>query len=463
MLVFASEFPIKFEFDALDIVNAFKVWLIGSKHNQLQESDLNSISLDGPSRIVKGISVVETLILLNENTELVAGRYSHHDSKSQSDWVTEVVYSKQCDSWLSVKLYRYSDIASTKFVNIKKPLIVSQLIDNFGGAKDGPLVVNTKPFFLKNSDITLATELITGVSACRLPVVYLSCNFKNEIDWDAVKLARDLCGLAHVVVEPNRAFSTRLQMEVKSQNVYGGALGIYWPEAAGRRVVYKEPDFVRGENEVFNEIKKALIIRRPLARCTWAYVTEEYSKIAYRRLKDDGSTKLNEFLDLFENELKAKDQQRAYDVQEIERLSQEIRRLEAKSNVSQNGLLALGQERDFYPNEIKCIIISALKNSNLVNDSRRAHVIQDIIEHNKVDDISQKFKDKIKESLRNSNGLDAKIRRELADIGFTISDDGKHHKLLFMGDDRYTFALQKTGSDFRGGLNAAGDICRLLF
>ena len=59
--------------------------------------------------------------------------------------------------------------------------------------------------------------------------------------------------------------------------------------------------------------------------------------------------------------------------------------------------------------------------------------------------------------------MEARTRRGLEEMGFSISDDGKHYKLVFQGDDRYTFTLAKSGSDHRGGLNAAGDIARLLF
>jgi hypothetical protein len=58
--------------------------------------------------------------------------------------------------------------------------------------------------------------------------------------------------------------------------------------------------------------------------------------------------------------------------------------------------------------------------------------------------------------------MDAKVRSGLQDIGFDISEEGKHYKIIFQGDDRYTFTMPKSGSDYRGGLNLAGDISRLL-
>ena len=48
-------------------------------------------------------------------------------------------------------------------------------------------------------------------------------------------------------------------------------------------------------------------------------------------------------------------------------------------------------------------------------------------------------------------------------MGFRISNGGKHYKLLYQGDDRYTYSLPQSGSDRRGGLKAASDISRLMF
>jgi hypothetical protein len=55
------------------------------------------------------------------------------------------------------------------------------------------------------------------------------------------------------------------------------------------------------------------------------------------------------------------------------------------------------------------------------------------------------------------------IKSDLNNLGFTIDDDGKHYKLIYMQDDRYTFPLPKSGSDWRGGMNAASDISKRVF
>lgn len=58
---------------------------------------------------------------------------------------------------------------------------------------------------------------------------------------------------------------------------------------------------------------------------------------------------------------------------------------------------------------------------------------------------------------------DAGDKKELQEIGFTVIDDGKHIKLIFMDDDRYIGTLSKTGSDHRGGDNTAHDMISQIF
>ncbi len=59
--------------------------------------------------------------------------------------------------------------------------------------------------------------------------------------------------------------------------------------------------------------------------------------------------------------------------------------------------------------------------------------------------------------------MTAKAKSALQELGFQVDQSGKHIKIVFQGDDRYTFTMASTGSDYRGGLNNASDISRLLF
>ncbi|MNY75750.1 hypothetical protein D3C86_2151140 [compost metagenome] len=59
--------------------------------------------------------------------------------------------------------------------------------------------------------------------------------------------------------------------------------------------------------------------------------------------------------------------------------------------------------------------------------------------------------------------MDAATRAGLEALGFSLTEEGKHIKLVYQDDDRYTFILPKSGSDWRGGLNSASDIAKRIF
>ena len=275
--------------------------------------------------------------------------------------------------------------------------------------------------------------------------------------------------MAHVVVEPNRPFSVRLQLEVESENVYGGAVGIYWPEGVGRRTFFlgeEYPDPRRLATAIKDEVRTALLNRRPTPRCTWAYVQESASRQAIQALKASGSKEVEDYIETFDKENKAKDQRLEDAENEIQRLRNELRKNESRTSTTSGILLRLGRERDLYQNETLGTLLDAIKDAStrIPDDYRRQHILKSILEANEISpNPLEAHREQLKKLLRGMTTIDAKTRRGLERMGFSISDDGKHFKLTFQGDDRYTFSLPKSGSDWRGGLNAASDIAKLMF
>jgi hypothetical protein len=315
----------------------------------------------------------------------------------------------------------------------------------------------------------LAARLIAGRAGSRLPIVYVSAGFQSSHILDGDRLANELAGMAHVVVEPNRPFSLRLKLEVGSENVYGGTVGVYWPDGGGRRSFFigrefESPDQVA--RAVFDEIQAALTNRRPFDRCTWASVQEFASRQAIQALRASGSQEVSKYIDTFDRELAAKTERLDDADKEIARLRTELRIYEARLAAGTGSLLRTGSEQDLYPNEVFGIVRDAVTEAvtRVPADSRRQHVLAAVVEANPAnEDIGGTMREQLKQLLRGSKGLDAKMKRGLEEMGFAITEEGKHYKLVFQDDDRYTFTLPKSGSDHRGGLNAAGDIGRLLF
>jgi hypothetical protein len=311
--------------------------------------------------------------------------------------------------------------------------------------------------------------LIAGESGCRLPIVYVSAGFHGTYKVDVERLASDLEGMAHVVVEPNRAFSVRLKIEVDSENVYGGTVGVYWPDGGGRRSFFQSAGFDSQDEvhrAILEEIRTALTNRRTLDRCTWAFVQETASRLSIEELTRSGSQELGKYIDTFDSELSARAERLEDAEREIARLHKELRIHEARLTRGTGSLLRTGAEQDLYPDEIVRIVRDAMSDyrTRVPPDSRRQHVLDTLLSANSVgDDEPASRREQLKELLRDERGLDAKTKRGLEEMGFAISDEGKHYKLVFQGDDRYSFSLAESGSDHRGGLNAASDISRLLF
>lgn len=467
MLSFSAEFPIDAGLSLSDFLESIRDWIAGSPHSQFSLQELDAIlhqhtfEIRAKGQTIKGNrigsqvehSAAFQIIMVNGDTE----------------YTTYIVFSKiPSDCWISVRTHVESAHPTLRLPPAKKPILVRLLLDRFGGALDGPLEIRTKPHFLGNDDIDTAAQIILGLAQCWLPVVYVSCGFDGQYIVDPQRLALSLSGMAHVVVEPNRPFSQRLKIEVQSANSYGGSIGLYWPNAAGRRSFFlgrsfEEPSEIEGA--IVDEVRAALLNRRPLYRCTVAAVEEASSRAKLEALRASGNVGIEEYVRTFDRELAARKTALDDSEREIKRLTAEIRKYEADASIGHRIALSLGVEQDLYSYESYGVVIDAVRDalSRVQRDSRREHILESIVRANTLAPPQNEFKEKIKGILRGYVSMDNPTRTSLEKIGFHISEDGKHIKLVYRQDDRYTFALAKSGSDKRGGLNSASDISKRLF
>lgn len=422
MLSFSVEFPVRPSHQSKEFLETIRLWILGSKHTNFSKSDLPELPLDEKWCVEKNSERLDTLSVRDPDYEIVAIRYVK--SENTISWETEIVFSRtNFDSWVGVRTSRDSNQFSTALPPAKKPVVVKQLLQKLGEAIDGPLTIREGAHKLTNDEIPLAASLIAGSSGCYLPVVYVSSGFDGSYALDFDGLAKQLSGMAHVVLEPNRAFSARLKIEVNSANVYGGAVGIYWPNAQGRQIRYigrEGAKFENLESIVVEEIRSALLNRRPLSRCTWSAAEEALSRRVVADLKQKGSNAVEEYTEAFDAEIKAKNERIADAEKEIKRLQNEVRKLEAQSGDSADIALALTSEQDLYPNECRTFILEAIEDrfANVVDDSRRAHVLRAIISDNPSSNLLKDQREQIKNILRNYRKMDAQTRRDLERLGF---------------------------------------------
>ncbi len=333
---------------------------------------------------------------------------------------------------------------------------------------DGEIPVSDKPIRLAEGEAGVAAALIKGLAKNKLPIVYVSCGFDGMLLVDPSELARYVSGMAHVIVEPSREFSYQVKNLTTSKNAFGGTVGVYWPESDAKKSYFVDDGKVDKRTmqlEIAKDIRLALANRRLRSTCTWGHLQETISRNRYELLKSQGSTELQEYVDVFEAEQAAKDEKLIEAEQEISRLHSEIRRLSASVDSCSAGFISAGEEQDLYTNEIREIVIAALREAYRLSreGSRRQHVLADLLAKNKTLNGSEKNQEEIKNLFRAYRDMDSSTRTALNRLGFSLSEEGKHYKLVFQGDGRYTVTLPKTSSDHRAGKNIASDINNLIF
>ena len=107
------------------------------------------------------------------------------------------------------------------------------------------------------------------------------------------------------------------------------------------------------------------------------------------------------------------------------------------SSVEEVPILYFGNEEEFFPNEIKDVVLDALeeKLKNSDENSRRADVLRDILDKNgKCKHIADKKAQKLKQELKGDKNVSKSMRRMLSEMGFIIEEEGKHYKLIYYGD-----------------------------
>lgn len=125
-------------------------------------------------------------------------------------------------------------------------------------------------------------------------------------------------------------------------------------------------------------------------------------------------------------------------------------------------ILYLGKEEEFFQDEIRAMLLDALELAlpNYASGTRRKTVLEDINKSNNCKRRADDRSEQLKNLLRGYKTMSGAMKRTLQDMGFVITEEGKHYKLTYYGDRRY---LAKTPSDNRSGMNIALEIIKDMF
>ena len=468
MLVWATEIPLRAESTAGGVLALAQRWLTGSPHSQWAASQIPCPSVGEMASASINNETVSVARVENDTGSWIGFKYIRTEYGT-TEWTTEIVaFQRKTGVLASIQLHCELLGASPAIPRPKKPYFVRQILAEYGGGSDAGIPICDTPLILREADVDLAARIVSGKFNNHLPIIYASSTRQNMPAINAVTLAQWAGGLAHVVVEPSRAFSLVLARNTDRQNVYGGAIGIYWPKHHGMREILRPESYsspARLATATADLVRRALLNCRPTIECTWDYLQELMSRQRLDALKASGSREIEEYIHAFDAENSAKDQHIEKLDREAIRLRVELQRAEGMAEVARRGIIRAGKEQPFYPGEIRDAILKAIEagKAQLFPDGRCRHIIDDILQANHLSQDESDLFDEIKRILTTCENLGREQQKGLEQLGFSFDTTGKHIEATYHDDPRYSFTMPKTGSDWRGMKNQASDIVKKLF
>ncbi|MCX7902425.1 MAG: hypothetical protein N2483_09125 [Burkholderiaceae bacterium] len=245
MVPFATEFPVPHRFGKAQLVGQTVAWLRGIENSTVLDQ-YDQQDLDGDYARLRS-PVGEELILraLQGPDGPIASGFRHDLPDSEGRiWRTEAVLRRDSPDpgRPGILRLRTQCLAAAPVATLqtpRKPYLLKTMIRDECVSRDGVLDIRDAAITLRdeNDGVVLAAEMVAGRASDWLPVLYVSVQHSGRPLLDARsldRLAYELGGVAHVVVEPSRSFSFRLRDLCEGKNAYGGTVALIQP---GRGIV----------------------------------------------------------------------------------------------------------------------------------------------------------------------------------------------------------------------------------
>lgn len=406
---------------------------------------------------------------LFDEESICAVHFKSIDNREIS-WTTDFILDhKNCI--LAFQLYRDApeDIDYVHPV-FSLPSLVKKIISAGYAASDKGLEVTDRPILVHEEDVDAMAKVILRDAIYNMPVVYMSCESDGYCVANPYMVAEKLNGVAHVAFETTRSVSFSLRDKTGGNNPYAGAVEIFYSNGSRKFL----PTQLSGTPShkaytIINTVFEHLNQLRVEDRFSWSQLQsnklqKQLSATIQKKEKDSEEYKLLE--KTYEDILAEKNSQIKKLSDQLSSSNNTIRQLEAQlSAVERTPALVVGEEQDLYPYEQQSFLMELLEKErkSVASNSRKQHILDSLIAANRCENTVYKKRERIKSCLHGYTKMTPAISKELEEIGFSLSEAGKHIKLVFGEDARYTGTLSKTGSDHRAGDNTAHDLIRSIF
>lgn len=435
----------------------------------------------------------------------VAVRYEKRQENG-TVWDTDYVMNFR-NMKLAIRLDRsYTEDALLSDGTFSAPHFITLLIEKGYLKNDGELPITLTPIFIGEDNLELVANVINGTTHYKYPVVFVSKTGYNEDPVDVDALAKRLKGIAHVLVQEDKSTGMKLKDLCDSQNEYYGRVGIYFPNQIipKKRFTYKRDSgfdafmlerIIQSVLQYCNAqivdtlftwqgVNNALLLDRvstqsegrQKAEMAWKQAEERLSEIQgtldskEARIREeafrDAKAEAEDILEIAYEDIRKLEDKIAELTKENEALNYENQGLRTKVADKDNlPILYFGSEYDFYQGEVKDLILSTLQDAlkSIPEQTRRYDVVEDIINSNDYQKLSETRAEEIKHMMKTYDGMNSKLKQDLEAMGFEIKEDGKHYKILYYGDSRYSEILSKTPSDWRTGKISTQKLTKIAF
>lgn len=359
----------------------------------------------------------------------------------------------------------------------RKPYLLKSLLMDGWGGQDGRFVVSDKPVWLEetNEHLALTESAIFGEATADLPIVYVSTRSGSSRDLsdDRIeRLAYRLGGVAHILVEPSRAFSFDLKNVAEGKNAYGGAIGIYSPVLGltGRYFIdwdLADPDAL---SERVEDAVIALRTRMPVRGWDWSELQER----SLRSLRSGPH-----------EEIEFKELEKIY-LEEIDALTEQVSDLKGTID-DQNEMIVNNEKsksnrtndpfnnlfnlvgREIYSGEVADRLRLAAKvalsqKGTGAIDERSAEIFSTFISKVQRSEEGSAFVDQLKNCTSSNDKLSSALIPFLSSHGFNKKSENKHIRMepeaSLKGIGSAT--IPKSPSDHRTAKNMRSQLMQLL-
>ncbi len=502
MLLFSTVLDIDQSLTKEAFIRLVIQWNQGSPHT---ENIIPDMVWNGERNIRFGTECLWLDIEEYRNQNIIAVRYEKKE-KDGAVWDTDYVMNFNSMK-MAIRLDRsYTVEALEADAKFSTPHFITLLIERGYLTDDHGLPIQKTAVEIDEDNMELAADVINRKTHYRLPVVYISKTCYNKDPVNVSFLASRLKGVAHVLVEKSNGLSKKLRGFCDSRNEYYGAVGVYYPTKVMGHRTYLYRSSVGYDGFLLEKVVRAVIQygnsqmidtlftwqgvnnallrdrlvcqreerlaaekaqREAEAQATRLIDTlDEEERRIRKQAFDDARMEANTLLDSFDEEMQKLQQQVEELTRANEALEFENQGLKARiDSMDSVPVLIMGDEFEFYPGEIKDLLLAALSEAlkGTPPKSRRADVVRDIIRSNDYQKLGAAKSEEVKRLLRNYDGMTGRIRQSLKELGFEITEEGKHYKVTYYGDSRYQTTYAKTPSDGRSGKNCAQETINMAF